>query len=146
MLQTDSAHPPSPEFPPEMQRLLQARHHDPFSVLGKHGLADRELVRAFIPGAAWVRLAETGAELERVGNTDLFEWHGEAGQVPDRYRLLWCDSHGAEHEAYDPYCFLPQLSEYDLHLFAEGKHWHIYRFLGAHKVEVDGVDGRRARK
>ena len=96
MLQTDPANSSTPEFPAEMQRLLQARHHDPFSVLGKHGMADRELVRAFIPGAAWVRLAETGAALERVGGTDLFEWHGSAGQIPDRYRLRWCDSHGGK--------------------------------------------------
>jgi len=143
MLQTDPANSPTPEFPAEMQRLLQARHHDPFSVLGKHGMGDREMVRAFIPGAAWVRIAETEAALERIGSTDLFEWHGNAGQVPDCYRLTWCDSHGNEHVAYDPYCFPPQLSEYDLHLFGEGKHWHIYRILGAHKVQVDGVHGVR---
>ncbi|NOR41560.1 MAG: 1,4-alpha-glucan branching protein GlgB, partial [Gammaproteobacteria bacterium] len=47
------------------------------------------------------------------------------------------------HVSYDPYCFPPQLSDYDLHLFAEGKHWHIYRILGAHKELYDGVNGAR---
>jgi len=127
----------------DIKRLLDARHHDPFTLLGKHTYADKDLVRAHIPGAAWVRIAENGASLERIGNTDLFEWHGPAGQVPDRYRLIWCDNHGAEHVAYDPYCFPPQLSDYDLHLFGEGRHWHIYRVLGAHKEKIDDINGVR---
>lgn len=143
MLHSDTVDSSRSGMSAELQRLLEARHHDPFAVLGKHRLAERELVRAFIPGAAWVRIAEAGVELERVGDTDLFEWRGRAGQVPDRYRLLWCDEHGAEQEAYDPYCFAALLSDYDLHLFAEGRHWHIYRFLGAHAVQVEGVHGVR---
>jgi 1,4-alpha-glucan branching enzyme len=135
----DEMHPLEPG--PELQRLLEARHHDPFTLLGKHGLADREMVRAHIPGAAWVRIVETGYSLERIGNTNLFEWHGEAGSVPDRYRLIWRDSYGAEHVAYDPYCFPLQLSDYDLHLFGEGTHWHVYRILGAHRKKIDGVIG-----
>jgi 1,4-alpha-glucan branching enzyme len=78
-----------------------------------------------------------------MGNTDLFAWHGPANQVPDRYRLIWLDSDGAEHVTYDPYCFPPQLSEFDLHLFGEGRHWHIYRILGAHKLQVEGIPGVR---
>jgi len=143
MLQSDPANTQPHEVSAELQRLLQARHHDPFSLLGKHGFGDEDMVRAFIPGAAWVRIADTVDPLERIGNTDLFEWRGKAGQVPDRYRLLWCDAYGAEHVAYDPYCFPPQLSDYDLHLFGEGSHWHIYRVLGAHKVQVDGIHGVR---
>jgi 1,4-alpha-glucan branching enzyme len=143
MSNTETVNSPSPELTAEIQRLLEARHHDPYTLLGKHTLADKDRVRAFIPGAAWVRIAENGASLHRIGNTDLFEWHGPAGQVPDRYRLIWRDSHGAEHVSYDPYCFPPQLSDYDLHLFAEGKHWHIYRILGAHKELYDGVNGAR---
>jgi 1,4-alpha-glucan branching enzyme len=46
-----------------------------------------------------------------------------------------------EHEHWDPYCLPPQLSDYDLHLFAEGRHHHIYRVLGAHPHAVDDIDG-----
>jgi len=141
MPHTDPDNAQSPEPGPELQRLLEARHHDPFTLLGKHSLADREMVRAHIPGAAWVRIVETGYSLERVGNTDLFEWHGQAGSVPARYRLIWRDHYGAEHVAYDPYCFPAQLSDYDLHLFGEGRHWHVYRVLGAHRKKIDGVIG-----
>jgi 1,4-alpha-glucan branching enzyme len=37
----------------------------------------------------------------------------------------------------------PALSEFDLHLFAEGRHWHIYNVLGAHPVTVRGKEGVR---
>ena len=141
MPHTDPDNPQQTELSADLQQLLEARHHDPFNLLGRHSYADRDLVRVFIPGAAWVRIVETAASLERVGNTDLFEWHGPAGAVPERYRLIWSDSYGAEHVAYDPYCFPPQLTDFDLHLFGEGKHWHIYRILGSHRKQVDGVNG-----
>jgi 1,4-alpha-glucan branching enzyme len=141
MQHTDSQDQHPAQLSAELQRLVEARHHDPFNLLGRHTYADQDLVRAFIPGAAWVRIVETAVSLERVGNTDVFEWHGPAGAVPERYRLIWCDSYGAEHVAYDPYCFPPQLTDFDLHLFGEGSHWHIYRILGAHLKQVDGVHG-----
>jgi 1,4-alpha-glucan branching enzyme len=143
MLHSETGKSPSTELSAGIQRLLEARHHDPFTLLGNHNYADEVLVRAFIPGAAWVRIAENGASLQRMGNTDLFAWHGPASQVPDRYRLIWRDSDGAEHVAYDPYCFPPQISEFDLHLFGEGRHWHIYRILGAHKHQADDIPGVR---
>ena len=141
MQHTDSKDSPPAPLSAELQQLVEARHHDPFNLLGRHTYADQELVRVFIPGAAWVRIVETAATLERVGNTDLFEWHGPAGTVPERYRLIWRDRYGAEHVAYDPYCFPPQLTDFDLHLFGEGKHWHIYRILGAHRKQIDAVHG-----
>ena len=143
MLHTDIGKSSLIEISTGIQRLLESRHHDPFSLLGKHHYSGDVLVRALIPGAAWVRIAENGASLQRMGNTDLFAWHGPANQVPDRYRLIWRDSHGAEHVSYDPYCFPPQLSDFDLHLFGEGKHWHIYRVLGAHRLQVDDIPGVR---
>jgi 1,4-alpha-glucan branching enzyme len=141
MHHTDSQDQLPAQLSAELQRLVEARHHDPFNLLGRHTYADQDLVRVFIPGAAWVRIVETAVSLERVGNTDLFEWHGTTGAVPERYRLIWCDRYGAEHVAYDPYCFPPQLTDFDLHLFGEGSHWHIYRILGGHRKQVDGVHG-----
>ncbi|MDH3871619.1 MAG: 1,4-alpha-glucan branching enzyme, partial [Gammaproteobacteria bacterium] len=89
MPHTDPDNPQQTELSADLQQLLEARHHDPFNLLGRHTYADRDLVRVFIPGAAWVRIVETAASLERVGNTDIFEWHGPAGAVPERYRLIW---------------------------------------------------------
>ncbi|MBM4058864.1 MAG: 1,4-alpha-glucan branching protein GlgB, partial [Planctomycetes bacterium] len=35
------------------------------------------------------------------------------------------------------------LTDYDLHLLAEGRHWRSYEKLGAHRIELDGIRGVR---
>ena len=125
----------------EFNRIVQARHHDPFSVLGRHAANGRELIRAYLPGADEVSIAEGNIRLQRVAGTDLFEWYGDAGSIPGHYRLIWQDTGHCEHIAHDPYSFPPQLPDFDLHLFGEGRHRHAYRFLGAHTHEIDGIAG-----
>jgi len=61
--------------------------------------------------------------------------------LPHHYTLAWQDKDGNTHESHDPYDFAAQLPEFDLHLFGEGRHWHIYQKLGAHPHHVDGVAG-----
>ena len=130
-----------PKIDPELKRLVDARHHDPFTVLGRHVKGREALVRVHIPRASEVTIAEGQLPMTRVPNTDVFEWRGEASLVPEHYRLIWRDIEHHEHLAHDPYTYGPQLSDYDLHLFGEGKHWHAYRIMGAHEHEVDGVTG-----
>jgi 1,4-alpha-glucan branching enzyme len=131
----------SPKLQPELQRIIDARHHDPFAVLGRHPQDKKVIVRAHLPYAEEVHIAEGNLPLQRIPNTDLFEWQGKPEQVPERYRLIWRDSYHHEHIAHDPYCFPPQLADFDLYLFGEGKHWHAYRFLGARAHQADGVAG-----
>jgi len=125
----------------DLERLVQARHHDPFAVLGPHGPDQDLVVRAFLPGAAEAAIVEGDLRLERMGDTDLFQWRGARADLPPHYRLAWRDSAQQEHRAHDPYSYPPQLADFDLHLFSEGKHWHAHRFLGAHVHQVDGVAG-----
>ncbi len=130
----------SPKLNIELQKIITARHHDPFSVLGKHTLKGKTLVRVYIPYAEQVTIAEGNLSMQRIEGTDLFEWQGKE-EIPEHYRLIWRDKDHYEHISHDPYCFLPQLSDFDMHLFSEGKHWHAYRFLGAHVHEADGIGG-----
>ncbi len=131
----------SRELSPDLQRIIEARHHDPFQVLGRHPSAGLAAVRVHIPQASEVTIAEGPWPMQRIGDTDLFEWQGDPDSVPNRYRIIWRDDQHREHIAHDPYSFPPQLSDYDLHLFGEGNHWHAYRILGAHPHEVGGVAG-----
>ncbi|TVR59813.1 MAG: 1,4-alpha-glucan branching protein GlgB [Candidatus Competibacteraceae bacterium] len=131
----------SPKIQPELQRIIDARHHDPFAVLGRHSQDKKVVVRAHLPYAEEVHIAEGNLPLQRIPHTDLFEWQGKPEQVPERYRLIWRDADHHEHIAHDPYCFPPQVPDFDLYLFGEGKHWHAYRFLGAHPHQADGVAG-----
>lgn len=121
--------------------LLEARHHDPFALLGRHPAGAGVVVRALLPGAVDVTILETGRNLSRTDLADFFEWRGSGEDLPAHYRLRWTDPWGNTHIDYDPYTFGPQVSDFDLHLFGEGKHWHAYRFLGANLYSADGIDG-----
>ncbi|MFP5344599.1 MAG: 1,4-alpha-glucan branching protein GlgB [Gammaproteobacteria bacterium] len=139
-----SARHKTPGLSPDLRLLLEARHHDPFSVLGRHRLdGGEDRVRVFLPGAKQAAIEGAAAELTltRVADTGIFEWRGGAGLAPPRYQVIWQDGQNVTHRAVDPYCFPPQLPDYDLHLFGEGKHWHAYRLLGAHVHQTDGVSG-----
>jgi len=130
-----------PKLAPELQQLVNATHSDPFAVLGRHPDGGGVLVRVLLPHAEEVSIAEGGHTLQRIEGTDIFEWRGSADQVPQRYRLIWRDDEHREHIAHDAYCYPPQLSDFDLHLFGEGKHWHAHRLLGARVHETEGVAG-----
>jgi len=130
-----------PKLSPDLQRLADGRHSDPFAVLGRHRQDGNVVVRVLLPHAETVALAEGGHPLQRIEGTDIFEWRGAATEVPERYRLIWRDDGHREHIGHDPYCYPPQLSDFDLHLFGEGKHWHAYRLLGARVHEAEGVAG-----
>ena len=131
----------SPKINKDLRKIIEARHHDPFSVLGRHKHGKQIVVRAHFPNATQVTIAEGEHPMQRIPGTDIFEWRGGAGKLPDRYRLIWRDTGQHEHITHDPYAFPPQLSDFDLHLFGEGKHWHAYRILGAHPKVVDDVGG-----
>lgn len=125
-----------------LQKIIDARHHDPFTVLGRHSAGkDQEKVIAYLPNAEHVVLHELDAPLERLQGSDFFIWKGKKNTIPPHYQLTWQDKQGQHHKNYDPYCFAPQIPDFDLHLFSEGKHWHAYRVLGANQHSVDGISG-----
>jgi 1,4-alpha-glucan branching enzyme len=131
----------SPSINDDLLRIENARHHDPFAVLGRHLEDGETIVRVFNPRALEVSIAEGGIPLRRLSDSDFFEWRGDGGSLPDRYRLMWRDKEHREHINHDPYSYSPQLSDFDLHLFSEGRHHHAYQFLGAREHEVDGTAG-----
>jgi 1,4-alpha-glucan branching enzyme len=128
----------------DLQLILQARHHDPFTALGRHSIDGQEVFRAFLPRAESARVGSNGPELQRLPGTDLFEGRAPAGiKIPQHYAIHWIDKAGQTGSHVDPYTFSPQIADFDLYLFGEGKHRHIYRILGAHPHTVDGIRGVR---
>ncbi len=140
---TDLRVPPSSAFSShDLELLAAARHHDPFAVLGPHPLPDGEVsVLVFQPHARWVHLVDVDAPMTPAGPPGTFVWTGPADRLPRHYRIRWGSGEHADFEGYDPYSFPPLLSDFDMHLFNEGRHWHAYRFLGAHPHVVDGIAG-----
>lgn len=125
-------------------RLIQdGKHHDPFAWLGWHPQADGSWVlRTFMPSAEQVELLGYGA-MQRLQGSDAFQIAVPQRQALDDHPVLrWrAKADGHWQQSICPYTFAPQLSELDLHLFAEGKHHHVWRILGAHPTHIDGVAG-----
>ncbi len=122
-----------------LRLIVEARHHDPFAVLGIHG----NTIRLYLPQVREVVLTHTGAPFSRIAESDFFEWHGDTTALPRPIAITRVDQEGLHHHEYDPYSFPPQLSEFDISLFNSGRHWHLYRILGAHRCSVEGVSGIR---
>jgi 1,4-alpha-glucan branching enzyme len=130
-----------PILPEPLQRIAEARHHDPFEVLGCHVIQGKYLIRLYLPQAENVALAGKSHDIPRIEGSDFFQLEIDENNLKRPYTLEWQDKFGNSHRTHDPYSFGVQLPEFDIHLFSEGKHRHAYRFFGAHLHEVDGVSG-----
>jgi len=128
--------------PGAVAALLQARHGDPFALLGPHEVAGQRLVRTLQPGARAVEAIDARGQL--LAPLDVLADGLFAGHVPgrDSYRLRvhWPS---AIQELDDPYAFGTLLDDRDLDLLAQGQHPQVYRQLGALPMERDGVPGVR---
>jgi 1,4-alpha-glucan branching enzyme len=125
---------------PRFSRLVDAREHDPFRLLGLHQAGERWVLRVFLPHARTVALAHDGAELRRVHAAGVFEWHGSA--PPPRPYALNVTSDAGSQKVHDPYGFPPNAPADDLYLFNQGSNYQAYRLLGAHeqtRAEITGV-------
>jgi 1,4-alpha-glucan branching enzyme len=122
-------------------KIIEARHHDPFSTLGRHPKSDHVEITVFQPYAESICLGNNGPKFERIPYTDFFVYKAQKDELPQHYKLTWVDKNGYAHENYDAYDFGKQLPDFDIHLFGQGKHWHIYQKLGAHLHSADGIDG-----
>jgi 1,4-alpha-glucan branching enzyme len=134
--------------PEQIDSIVWNQHHDPFEVLGPHMIQqDGQTVwaiRAYLPTAdeAWVVLPENRSEhpMEKGHNPHFFECLLTTQELSN-YQLKYREG---EHErfVYDPYAFKTRrITDFDVHLFAEGNHHRIYEKLGAHVTEIDGVSG-----
>ncbi len=130
----------------DIDAIVQGQHGDPFAVLGPHPASDgRTSIRVFAPEADRVEvIAPQGdavlAPLETLNAAGFFAAPLPSGTDAAHYRLRL---HKGVHqwEAEDPYRFPPYLGEMDVYLLSEGTHRKLYEKLGAHPMQIDGVDG-----
>ncbi|MGD9511937.1 MAG: 1,4-alpha-glucan branching protein GlgB [Geminicoccaceae bacterium] len=124
---------------PNVLALVEARHADPFSVLGPHEVKDGIVIRALVPGAARLEVIEeeNGAvtgELKCRHEAGLFEGMLNGRPAWFGYRLR-AHNDGGTWELDDPYRFPPVLGEMDDYLIQEGTHRRLWERLGAHAIE-----------
>ena len=126
--------------------LIEARHSDPFRILGIRKEGARTVARVFRPDAASVTIVEDGGlarrfELIKRDNVGLYEADLGAEKPPLRYRCEFVGHNGDKWSQLDPYAFPAVLGEMDIYLFNEGTHYDIYKKLGAHMMDLEGVRG-----
>ncbi len=155
--------PAAEQLRARLDSLLVARNSDPFGILGPHPLESPEgrrwAVRFFQPRAAEAQLLLRGQPSETLPHEGapeplpmrklrpegFFEvvlpGTSENAPAPSSYRIRFQTEYGEGHESYDPYAFPFHLTEFDLYLMGEGRHYDAYEKLGAHLKTVDGITG-----
>ncbi len=131
--------------------LIEGRHANPFELLGPHEVqyqGGRALaVRAFVPESRQVWIAhDRHAErrpMRRIHPSGLYEaicpW--SCNEARSRYQLMIEDTYGRKTTMHDPYAFPPLLTDFDLYLLGEGRHWQSYDKMGAQLRTIDSVTG-----
>jgi 1,4-alpha-glucan branching enzyme len=123
-------------------KISEAKHHDPFSILGKHQVYSKTKITLYLPYAESVSLPNENIEFLRIPDSDFFQAVlPKSGLSTPHYQLKISNKSGQVVLRHDPYSFGVQFPEFDQHLFSEGKHWNIYRKLGSHLHIIDGISG-----
>jgi 1,4-alpha-glucan branching enzyme len=137
----------------EMEAIIGGYHGDPFSVLGPHPVnleANKTAwaIRAFLPQAKSTCVELDGTAMpsstipmEKCHRDGFFVADLKSEPGPYRFRIRdWQD---VESVIEDPYRFGTIITDFDLHLHAEGTLYESWRSFGSHAATLEGVDGVR---
>ena len=128
-----------------LEALAGARHADPFAVLGPHVDGDTVVIRTIQPFAERVEVVRPGVvgvtAMSRVHKGGVFEalFQNTSSVFDYRLRIVYPGEHAVDID--DPYRYGRVITEYDVHLFSQGKHTRIYDKLGAHLMRIGDSDG-----
>ncbi len=141
----------------ELKAFLEAKQGHPHDLLGMHPASTDAgtgvVVRAFLRGATECSVIDGRDEaalmaggaarwpMTQLAPEGFFEVFIPGVTRVFRYLLRARYPGGEIRQLHDPYAFLPTLSDQDLYLFNQGNEHAIYRKLGAHVREIDGVGG-----
>ncbi len=125
----------------QLQRIAEARHHDPHAVLGTHAYGTGQRVLTFLPATREAWLDEKF--MQRLGDSDFFQWQSDGGPLPAHPVIRRIGSTGTSQSYVDPYSFPPTIGADDLGRFASGTHVESWRILGAQLLSIDGIAGTR---
>ena len=132
----------------QLNEILSGGSRDPFAVLGMHTQKQATdtvvSVKVFQPFADEIHIldleSETKHQMNQIHEDGLFEIIFPRKNEIFEYKVL-IKVGDTEIEYYDPYSFLPQISDYDKHLFFEGSNYKSFEKLGAHLQTVKNIEG-----
>lgn len=124
-------------------RLAECRHDHPLAILGPQPLEGGGwVVRIWMPEAEQVELLIAGQTLAMATPNHPWVFEAATESDPGSAYQLRVRRGGIEHVQHDPWSFRHEwMGELDRLLFAEGNHHHIWRRMGAHATEHNGIAG-----
>lgn len=133
----------------DIQAVIESRHQSPDKVLGPHYLKEEKIliIRAFIPDAKEVdvqkkRPPKTKYRMQKTRDEGFFELVLEKVSTPFTYKLVVTDHHGTTYSIHDAYAYQQTtFSDFDRHLFLQGKHYRLFEKFGAHTATNRNVKG-----
>ena len=127
----------------EALRLAECRHDHPLAILGPQPLEGGGwVVRIWMPEAEQVELLIDGQTLALTTPNHPWLFEASLENDPGSAYQARVRRGGIEHVQHDPWSFRHEwMGELDRLLFAEGNHHHIWRRMGAHATEHNGIAG-----
>ena len=130
----------------EMEAVINGDHGNVFAVLGIHkDKGSKEVfIRAYQPHSKASELLDNNNNslgfMTRLDDRGFYQINlGARENFAYKFRIE--NDMGSVYEAEDPYRFPSFLGDMDIYLLAEGNHLQMYKKLGAHPAEMNGVKG-----
>ena len=131
----------------EMESIINGDHGNAFAVLGIHrNKGSKEVfIRAYHPNTKSIEVIKKSDNsslgfMEKLDERGFYQINLGVGDN-FAYKFKIENDLGNIYEAEDPYRFPPTLGDIDVYLLSEGNHLNMYKVLGAHLREMDGVQG-----
>lgn len=127
-----------------IESIVYSDNDVPGNFLGAHVTKYGVLVQAFFPDAEEVHVqygkSKKVQKMELVDKAGFYATLLKCKRVPEYHYIVRYQS-GNELIVQDPYQFDSVITEKDLLQFEKGVHYTIYEKLGAHEMELNGVQG-----
>ena len=131
--------------PDAIRALVSGEIGAPGSILGRHQHGDNVSIRTFRPWAERIDVVDEHsgrrAPMRKLHAEGFFIVELDKSWSSASYHFETTAQDGSAESYGDPYNYPPLLTDYDIFLFAQGRHLDIYKKLGAHPRQVDGVTG-----
>lgn len=130
----------------EMEAVINGDHGNVFAVLGIHkNKGSKEVyIRAYQPHSISIevlnRAGDSMGQMTKLDERGFYQI--ELGKIDNfDYKFRITNDQNYTYIAEDVYRFSSTLGDVDIYLLAEGSHLEMYKKIGAHVMEKDGVKG-----
>ena len=130
----------------EITAIVDGNHGNVFAVLGMHRDkgSKKIFIRAYQPFAQQIEIIDKDnhilGQMQKIDDRGFFQINFDKTES-FAYKFKITNDKGQIYESEDVYRFTSTIGDIDEYLFAQGNHREIYKKLGAHLMEMDGVKG-----